>query len=127
MIGLQIYFLVGIIIVLLLLYWKFHKREYMVDSYFIKKLMHHNEKFEYVTIKSYYSSGYYLSYHCGKNIFQVKDIKIDTLYGAKIDSLMDDVRFNLGIEKGNLYHTLLSSNSIVIKLKKDVKLVDVMV
>lgn len=107
----------AVVSVLVALFFTYYKRIHMVDNFFVQHAVRGNSKFTHVTVLPYYTKGYYLQYHCGRDIYIVRDVTIDSIYGAAIQSIEDDVCWTLQLPKKSVVSEIVPPNVVVIKLK----------
>lgn len=121
MLGIQIWALTAVaILVVGTLYCMSSTKYIRVDNFFAKNAVKKNPNFTHASIQPYYTTGYYLQYHCGRTVYVVKDIDIKSLYGAAIQNYVEDVCFAVGLERGSMMSEIKKPDTIIIKCKPGV-------
>lgn len=88
-----------------------------VDNFFVKHAVKNNPKFTHASIAPYYTTGYYLQYHCGRIVYVVKDTHMKSLHGAAIQNHVQDVCDAVGLERGSMMSEIKLPNTVIIKCK----------
>lgn len=108
------------ILVVGFVYCTYSTKYISIDNFFVKHVVKNNPKFTHASIQPYYTTGYFLQYHCGRTVYVVKDIDIKSIYGAAIQHYVEDVCYAVGLERGSMISVVKPPNTIIIKCKPGV-------
>lgn len=110
--------LVAVFIIWLIWYFPNRTKTYIVEDYFFREIIEGREDFKYARINPYYSGGYFVSCVFGNDKFILRQRDFQTIYGAKVEKVMDDLCWDFRIPKGSLYSKVSPKSSEVTIKKK---------
>lgn len=88
------------------------------EKFFIRKIVKDNKNVKFVKMKRTSNGLYYISFHCRYYVYIVDDMTQTHIYGAKMQSIDDDLCFMLGLDRGSLYSTTKNVDTVIFKIKE---------